>query len=745
MSFAEHVHVKVFNKDNNTNNTASPEHFPAHGIVRNGGVTDENAYPGSSALGRRRSSVRRSVAFSEGEQSMEMDDEDDAVGPSAFMFAQDDSAIADDMDDDEEEYDDDEDMEMTEAISQNIIRKRSLSLSVQPRRPLSNVPSRPRDSINPNAEHHYPSSKQDQSYAEEENSTTTSTDPDQSQSLEYTVPLVKPPAPPSQAWLALRSVTHSGDTPYEEPPSDDEDGEQGMELTDAVQRLLVARQSSGSGEERVAQEDSFASTDDSFDDNCDQTINVTGLIHRTSMGAGTEAGDSTMDVTGDYGAGIVDQAGRLSVGPVHPQTSSSKPNIFSAPPAPLSPSKQNKAPAQSYASMLKPFTLTPAPKAPSPTKIPTPVFSAAPVARFSPKKRSAPVDENQEGIDPEDRPSPTKKVAVASRWDKSTPTAALAKPASASKTPSRLSPSKKAPFLASQSLSDPKKSIGSMRRPSGYLAQRKSLAPATPNNAGQKRSPKKTGRMSVGHGTILVKFDVAAEKEKAQREKEAREQQAQSSSPAKVPLTPQITRLSSAAIDQDDDAEMQIVNPAAQWREDIQQQSFSEDDGPPISIEQFFNMTGVRFMDEITAPRRSTIHPSALRPRRHSSPSSTTDSDIPLAEYVTAMSVDVPQLELYTYVSKDLEAWIERSKGIFLEAEAEAEKITPELFREFVSAGEDGQAELLHQLKLIKANTHGNAKSEWYDWKLQWVEQLFGKAEKGFNDLTEVRPCLFDS
>jgi hypothetical protein len=187
---------------------------------------------------------------------------------------------------------------------------------------------------------------------------------------------------------------------------------------------------------------------------------------------------------------------------------------------------------------------------------------------------------------------------------------------------------------------------------------------------------------------------------------------------------------------------MQIVNPAAQWRKDVQEQSFSEDDGPPISIEQFFNMTGIRFMDEITAPRRSTIHPSALRPRRHSSPSSTTDSDIPLAEYVTAMSVDVPQLELYTHVSKDLEAWVERSKGIFREAEAEAEKITPELFREFVGAGEDGQAELLHQLKLIKANTHGNAKSEWYDWKLQWVEQLFDKAEKGFADLTEVRFVL---
>ena len=55
-----------------------------------------------------------------------------------------------------------------------------------------------------------------------------------------------------------------------------------------------------------------------------------------------------------------------------------------------------------------------------------------------------------------------------------------------------------------------------------------------------------------------------------------------------------------------------------------------------------------------------------------------------------------------------------------------------------MGAGEEGQAELLHQLKLIKANTHGNAKGEWYDWKLQWIEQLYGKAEKGFVGLEEV-------
>jgi hypothetical protein len=43
-----------------------------------------------------------------------------------------------------------------------------------------------------------------------------------------------------------------------------------------------------------------------------------------------------------------------------------------------------------------------------------------------------------------------------------------------------------------------------------------------------------------------------------------------------------------------------------------------------------------------------------------------------------------------------------------------------------------------HQLKLIKANTHASAKSEWYDWKLQWVESLYDTADKGFVALEAV-------
>ena len=100
-------------------------------------------------------------------------------------------------------------------------------------------------------------------------------------------------------------------------------------------------------------------------------------------------------------------------------------------------------------------------------------------------------------------------------------------------------------------------------------------------------------------------------------------------------------------------------------------------------------------MDELTAPRRS-LHPGSqpLRQARNV-------ADIPLAEFVTAMAIDVPQLDLYSRVSRDLEAWMEKSKIVFAQAEEEAEKVTPELFVEYARADDEGKDELLVCLIMV--------------------------------------------
>jgi len=283
-----------------------------------------------------------------------------------------------------------------------------------------------------------------------------------------------------------------------------------------------------------------------------------------------------------------------------------------------------------------------------------------------------------------------------------------------------------------------------LRRPSGYFSQRKSFAGLNPApSLGESNQP---GRVLEDRAveevaeTTGVSEVVEPVRETITAIQDLQESIPHTFSPETPPPEAQsdVDQNPSAAredmeVEQDSIPANGIsINSAAQWQDDAHQGSGGEE-GPQISIEQFFEITGIRFMDEIAAPRRSIAYPSALRPARR-----TSNEAIPLAEYVVAMAVNVPQLELYTHVSKDLQAWIERIQGIFREAEEEALKMTPQLFQEFVSTDESGQAELIHQLKLIKVHNHEQAKSEWYDWKMKWVEQLYQKASAGFQDLEGV-------
>lgn len=116
-------------------------------------------------------------------------------------------------------------------------------------------------------------------------------------------------------------------------------------------------------------------------------------------------------------------------------------------------------------------------------------------------------------------------------------------------------------------------------------------------------------------------------------------------------------------------------------------------------------MTNIRFMDEITAPRRSMIHPGHLgQPNRRRSLTSSHSEEaesIPLSEFLVAMAVDVPQLELYSDLSGQLSAWVEESKKICRQAEEDAVKVTPALFREFAEADELEKQDLLVSLRWL--------------------------------------------
>lgn len=96
-------------------------------------------------------------------------------------------------------------------------------------------------------------------------------------------------------------------------------------------------------------------------------------------------------------------------------------------------------------------------------------------------------------------------------------------------------------------------------------------------------------------------------------------------------------------------------------------------------------------MDELAAPRRSTILPSML-----SGPTfSESVDEVPLADFVVAQSIDLPQWMLYAVAVNDLQNMIDAMKEHHRQAEEEVEKDTPALFREFAEAEPDLKEELL--------------------------------------------------
>ncbi|KAF8499454.1 Spc7 kinetochore protein-domain-containing protein [Gautieria morchelliformis] len=149
-------------------------------------------------------------------------------------------------------------------------------------------------------------------------------------------------------------------------------------------------------------------------------------------------------------------------------------------------------------------------------------------------------------------------------------------------------------------------------------------------------------------------------------------------------------------------------------------------------------MTGIRFMDDMTCPRRSTVHPSQLQ-RRESN-----DKAYSLSDYAVAMTVDVSQLETISWIVNDIRSAIDKYKAQYRETEEDAAKDIPFLFREYVTASEEDREQILYVLKLIKAHTILSAKASWYEWKRGWVQGLLTNAERALDNLDADECQLVD-
>lgn len=438
-------------------------------------------------MARRRSSFRRSAE--NGEASMDMDSEPGS-SPLPPGFSVQGSLLQDEEPDDVSGvWDEEADMDLTTNLAASKPRRSSLGLShlSQPGQDMSlDDPSHSDDIPHDHAG--------DLSIEE-------------SEPTEFTVPLnksLRKPEPPSAEWLALRAMTHAGDSSFEPPPSDmDEDaplaqrggvglGEEDMDLTEAETRIRRMRESLGLA--NVPQEDSFTSSEGSSIGGGDNhTINLTN-VWRESLGTDSSSVMDLSNFQGNSGESSVDEAvnrvfpPRLSLGnpPVPPEQHNSQPVPFE-PALTTPPAHVNSTHG------------SPQPPVPPVFSKPGPVFSAPKGASVSPSKLKSPASPRKAGTAafalPVARPQP-KKPEATPRMEDDDPfryhgvntsnngQLLQSSPSNPTNAPAPTEP------VATTSTA-PRSSAAGLRRPSGYLAQRKSLGPSGVLNIPQPTSAQK--------------------------------------------------------------------------------------------------------------------------------------------------------------------------------------------------------------------------------------------------------------
>ena len=495
VSFASHAQVRVFEKDQNRGDAhpSSPVAGPSSQTAAP--VNDENNYPGASSMARRRSSLRRSVAFSEnGEASMDMESDLES-SPLPANFLADGSFLQDEASCDVSgTWGEEVDMDITTTnILANKSRKSSIGLASLPREDAA--------LDDPFSEDVTQGSMGDLSGV-------------QAAPTEFTVPLnksLRKPEPPTAEWLALRAITHAGeDSPYEPPAfdldddemldrgdgmdlgEDEDEGEGDMDLTEAETRLRRMRESLGLT--NAPQEDSFTSSEgSSFDAGDNVTVNITSAWRRESLGTDSSSVMDPMNVQSTSGENIADEAVNRALPHTPSVDEPDGPSYQHGPHAPATPS----APTASV-NATDPPRDTSDHRPPPVFSKPGPVFSAPKNRPPSPSKPKSPASPRKAGTAafalPVTRPQPKKRLlsdsvddgvfsrledqqnSVRGPTEHNTPTAAstsgLAKPVSITSASRR-------------------SSAGGLRRPSGYFAQRRSLVPSDVSNMPRPLSPRK--------------------------------------------------------------------------------------------------------------------------------------------------------------------------------------------------------------------------------------------------------------
>lgn len=174
-------------------------------------------------------------------------------------------------------------------------------------------------------------------------------------------------------------------------------------------------------------------------------------------------------------------------------------------------------------------------------------------------------------------------------------------------------------------------------------------------------------------------------------------------------------------------------------------ESVGDGDGEHIHLEDFLNMTSIRFMELTTTKRRHTQAPSAQKDVLRE------NDDLTLERCIVAGACTVPMLELYQHSCRELKKYISEGRRIVREIETETFEENPPLFKEYITATPEFKSLMDNQFKNVKTHARLLSKAMWYEWRMKLQDGLkegLVKISEGMaadEELLQKQQALLDS
>ncbi|KAH0537926.1 hypothetical protein FGG08_005408 [Glutinoglossum americanum] len=187
-------------------------------------------------------------------------------------------------------------------------------------------------------------------------------------------------------------------------------------------------------------------------------------------------------------------------------------------------------------------------------------------------------------------------------------------------------------------------------------------------------------------------------------------------------------------------AELVALNDDSQLEEEVEK----------IHLQDFLNLTSIRFMELNTTKRRYTValnnrlEGSGRKPQPLADGSSPNNDDArrDLETCVVAGACTIPMLELYQHSCHELKKYISEGRRIVREIESDTYEENPPLFREYISAPPDVKYIMDNQFKNVKTHARLLSKATWYDWRMGLLSGLQEGLDKAKRDMSVDEAAL---